>query len=243
MQKIEINKHTFKVFTEWRELSAGQWSSLKGLSSEDKPYYLTTIKAKYAYLMRPQVIDTIDKLTAHFFTHDKLTAMPVMFTGLKQWKGYSLPELVTINGNDMYLFNETAYTFCQAHDALTAAFDVDIRFIFQFAAYYLRKPGDGVSENEIIQRSPKMKDVPMSVLLEVLFHHVQFLAILTDDKHFPGLFGGKKDINGNKLEGLGFSGFLHEWAMEKQTGINDINERVNDFFLHLVYLRNVRAMK
>jgi hypothetical protein len=243
MQKIKLNNKTFKVFTGWDEITLEQWMLIKGLSKEEKPYYLTTIKPKYAYLVNDKVADDIDKLTAHFFTHEKLQSMPVMFTNRKKYKSYYLPELVTINGNDVFLFNELAYTFCQAHDALVATFSNDVRFMYQFVAYYLRKKGEGVSETEILRRSASMGKIPMSIVLEVLYHHVQYLTLLMDKKHHPNLFGKQTDINGTKIEGLGFTSFLHEWANEKHTSINEIKEKVSDFFFHLTYLRTVRQLK
>ena len=242
-QKLKINGKTIKLITEWHELTVSKWIKLHKLTGIESAYELTNIKSSHAYLITPEIEKVITELTCHFHI-DKLSSMPVMFTDIRKYKQFHLPELVIINGSDLFLFKENAYTFCQAHDALTAAFNTDLRFIYEFAAYYMRLKGDNnVSEGAVVKRANKLLDMPMSVLMEVLYHHISFFNVLADKKHFPNLFGGKSNVNGNKLGGLGFTSFLHEWAMDKGVGINSINENVNDFFMQISYMRTMRQPK
>lgn len=240
MQRIEINSHKFKLRNEWQDITIKEWIQIKDMEPLDKAIMLMNVNKKNAYLLTEPMLKAIDDLTAHFSEGLEQTT-PVTYYR-KQLGTYKFPKVAEVNGQEFYLFYETAYAVCQAHDSLIAVTRGEREMLPLFCSHYLREDDD-LSEAAIIERAKVIEEMTMDVAIELLYHHAKFTTLINNPKQYPGLHLVNKKSSRDtqmKLAGLGFTNYLNEWAMEKGTNLY-ITENVYDFFQHLSWLRIVRS--
>jgi hypothetical protein len=89
-----------------------------------------------------------------------------------QGEQYYLPVSLMYGGNEIPLSKEKIRTFAEASDidiALNEWAEKGIEGLAQVCAVYLRKEGEDHSDELVLERTEKFKELPMSVVWEVFF--------------------------------------------------------------------------
>jgi hypothetical protein len=105
----------------------------------------------------------------------KLDRIPRLNSDGFEFEGekYLFPKSLVYGSIDVPMFNETILTFSEASDievALSEWGEKGIDSVAQMIAVYCRKEGERYDPESVLERIPKFKNLPMSIIWEVFFY-------------------------------------------------------------------------
>lgn len=155
------------------------------------------------------------------------------------------PKSVSIFGEDVPMYYETALTFCESLDMTK----LKARGIPIMMGIFCRKQGETYNQDTAISRSEKFKDMPMTNAWNMLLIFNKTVEYI--ESHHKWIFGSSKveakiknAYNRSGLNEVGSMSFIYEVAGETNETLEDIkNMPLYEFLPLLSYIRSKDKLK